>query len=804
MSAVYLHNSIYHSRDISTEDRSNFPHSRNLSTVSSATLLTNTTHHSQPTEPLLPHSTSPQASDYDIVSRNTIPRFPSKREHAFQDNGPISRDERGLLSSLRRRPLRGMRWLKTGLDLLIGVWALYNAVRYFFAFTVYESISGETAALALGVCAGLSFAFLTCAIAFSIFRPQLLRHGVSYNTLSTVYWCLTYLAILLLFAPAATNFALVFLWRNKSDLQLQPRHRCYVDIDLVWSRSSQRMCKTNTAAWGVWVALASVRLAVTSAVLLGYQIVLYKLSAAPDILATTFRRKHRVNPSDLFASPYDAMVAGPQPATGVPPSRASSRRSNPLVSQSQGTIQTRFGQHTQQSQSSSSLSSRTKFSSSQQTHTHYTQPKLSRSRSSGLSTTTGLGAATGSDAASHGALGVVYLPSVPEGDGGDIAGYASPNRFSNAVSMIDREMEAALDFARSDGAPSLKSRKTNEGGPSARGEGGDESDEETEENPSYTQRRFNNNGSSSNGHTDDNDSHDRHDRVVDSDDDEREGEVRYRDDDDEDEDDFYRGRRGSDPLSVPLSSLGYNEFGQPYPPDLDIPMMNGYIRRMPTIESMGSRELGSSVAGSSYGSRPGTRSAMRESWAGSEMLGVQVVESEQEGGAGGGSARGNYGDVSPDTSADHTTADVRMSGSQAGERNSSTSFSVQAERLSALSALDGNGSARSSDFRARAREATELGEMLDKMMDDLIGIGVEGAGPLSMRDSNGGESTSSREREMGMLGAQGRYSSSTKGSSGTDVSYVTAKTGSAKSRDSATGAVPPPPPKPVAPSLGRP
>jgi hypothetical protein len=275
-------------------------------------------------------------------------------------------------------------------------------------------------------------------------------------------------------------------------------------------------------------------------------------------------------------------------------------------------------------------------------------------------------------------------------------------------------------------------------------------------------------------------------------------------------------------------------------------MMNGYIRRMPTIESMGSRELGSSVAGSSllsgrgghgsgsvngggggngggagaygsnrgsmqsqksgkrssYGSRPGTRSAMRESWAGSEMLGVQVVESEQEGGAGGGSARGNYGDVSADTSADHTTADVRMSGSQAGERNSSTSFSVQAERLSALSALDGNGSARSSDFRARAREATELGEMLDKMMDDLIGIGVEGAGPLSMRDSNGGESTSSRE--MGMLGAQGRCSSSTKGSSGTDVSYVTAKTGSAKSRDSATGAVPPPPPKPVAPSLGRP
>ncbi|KAG6820582.1 hypothetical protein H0H93_014809 [Arthromyces matolae] len=42
-----------------------------------------------------------------------------------------------------------------------------------------------------------------------------------------------------------------------------------------------------------------------------------------------------------------------------------------------------------------------------------------------------------------------------------------------------------------------------------------------------------------------------------------------------------------------LPAIGYDEFGRPYPPDESVPILNGYIRRMPTIESMGSREMGS-------------------------------------------------------------------------------------------------------------------------------------------------------------------------------------------------------------------
>lgn len=66
--------------------------------------------------------------------------------------------------------------------------------------------------------------------------------------------------------------------------------------------------------------------------------------------------------------------------------------------------------------------------------------------------------------------------------------------------------------------------------------------------------------------------------------------------------------------NFPMSTtVGYNEFGQPYPPEEQILVMNGIIRRMPTIESMGSREMGTSIGSASsvreraMGSRPPTR-----------------------------------------------------------------------------------------------------------------------------------------------------------------------------------------------------
>lgn len=58
-------------------------------------------------------------------------------------------------------------------------------------------------------------------------------------------------------------------------------------------------------------------------------------------------------------------------------------------------------------------------------------------------------------------------------------------------------------------------------------------------------------------------------------------------------------------------TVGYNEFGQPYPPEEPLPILNGYIRRMPTIESMGSREMGSLASMMSMNGEPRTSGSAR-------------------------------------------------------------------------------------------------------------------------------------------------------------------------------------------------
>ncbi|TRM63174.1 hypothetical protein BD626DRAFT_34161 [Schizophyllum amplum] len=56
------------------------------------------------------------------------------------------------------------------------------------------------------------------------------------------------------------------------------------------------------------------------------------------------------------------------------------------------------------------------------------------------------------------------------------------------------------------------------------------------------------------------------------------------------------------PLSSGTPFIGRDEFGRPYPPDGVVRVLNGYVRRMPTIESLGSREFA--------WSRPATRTTM--------------------------------------------------------------------------------------------------------------------------------------------------------------------------------------------------
>ena len=202
--------------------------------------------------------------------------------------------------------------------------------------------------------------------------------------------------------------------------------------------------------------------------------------------------------------------------------------------------------------------------------------RLARSRSSGLSE-----AISGEQVT----FGRSVLPNAMDLESDrETAGFV--DRFRSLLSQITRETEDALELARSDGAPSPENNNNSR-------------DREimtpTDLPPSYT----------ANPHYD----HESDDELDDSDDDDDVYESRTR----------TRNNENSNVFNLPPipPTLGYNEFGLPYPPDENVRVLNGVIRRMPTIESMGSGEI-TSFGGSSYrpngsqhtNSRPPTRNTL--------------------------------------------------------------------------------------------------------------------------------------------------------------------------------------------------
>ncbi|KIY67196.1 hypothetical protein CYLTODRAFT_490831 [Cylindrobasidium torrendii FP15055 ss-10] len=56
------------------------------------------------------------------------------------------------------------------------------------------------------------------------------------------------------------------------------------------------------------------------------------------------------------------------------------------------------------------------------------------------------------------------------------------------------------------------------------------------------------------------------------------------------------GLGSNNPYALFIDPYGHNELGHQYPPDEHIAILGGYVRRMPTIESLGSREASTSLS----------------------------------------------------------------------------------------------------------------------------------------------------------------------------------------------------------------
>jgi len=146
------------------------------------------------------------------------------------------------------------------------------------------------------------------------------------------------------------------------------------------------------------------------------------------------------------------------------------------------------------------------------------------------------------------------------------------DRFRALISQITRETEEGLAYARSVGSDSRtgsqRSRETAESKITDVEEGDEKDEEEDEGRPA----RSVTNPVLQNGY---------HRTAL------------QEDDDSDDEDEFYR----APPVVEPATSTTYGA-------DEHIRVMNGFIQRMPTIESMGSRELAGAGSVRSAGTAP--------------------------------------------------------------------------------------------------------------------------------------------------------------------------------------------------------
>ncbi|KAF5376748.1 hypothetical protein D9615_007895 [Tricholomella constricta] len=494
MAALYLHNAI-HAPDYDPNS-STSPHRRNVSSISNATLQS-TSEFSHPTEPLLHPSTSESVAYLDLLSRQ--PTHPSVRRPEWTtslslDGDPVTPRERKVFRDHSvKMQLRRMSLYKGSLEIMMGAFAVYNTVRYFLAFTLYESIDGQAASLALGISTGASFAFLTCAFILSLFQPYLLSQHVPLRPLLRSRTAFHVLASLALFGPAVVNVALLFIWKTSPIKEINIQRRCHVDIDVVWSTSN---VECQPPAWGVWIALSLLRLVITLFVIVSYHwiAIAYYRVRQPSFP----RRRHPMSgvPSELYHSSLTHSVA------------ASS-----VVVPQQSQL------HSQHQSSDSTLRSNPLSK-----HSSNHRPSHLAGESSGHS--------------DEDSEGTHNLESPDFGnfshtniENSDVELDSFHYRFRSLVSQINRETEEGLALARAD-----------------------------------------NSGTPPHAH-------------------------------DAPPEDFDLPR-------VP-PAIGYDEFGRPYPPDERVSFLNGYVRRMPTIESMGSREVGSMTASSIYTDRDTVTTSMR-------------------------------------------------------------------------------------------------------------------------------------------------------------------------------------------------
>ncbi|KZT21288.1 hypothetical protein NEOLEDRAFT_1244648 [Neolentinus lepideus HHB14362 ss-1] len=312
MAAVYIHNALFSpeigsgsppsgSRPTSGHGRA--PHQRTQSSYSILTLQTATTH-TYPTESILHSVASVSTAYHDLLARQ--PPHPSEASYGWDTplrlhDGPevLGYREKTLAKRLRR-----LGTAKIPLEVVLGGWAIYTTVRYFVAFSFTPAHDIEIISLSVGASSVLSLCLLVASILLFILSPRSWQTSHMFSVVTRIL--LSYASSVFLIAPAAVNLVLVALLRRRTSV-LQVTRLCAWDVDVLWAGNGRSCDGTHKAKWAPWFAGAIVRLVLTIVIAAVYHVIARMYHQTYDKLEShsSFRRSQPV----LIGSPLTLPVS---------------------------------------------------------------------------------------------------------------------------------------------------------------------------------------------------------------------------------------------------------------------------------------------------------------------------------------------------------------------------------------------------------------------------------------------------------------------------------------------------------------
>ncbi|KAI0085517.1 hypothetical protein BDY19DRAFT_438484 [Irpex rosettiformis] len=278
MAALYLHQALFQPADVPQPHSPSSRHSRQIlsrqpSSFSSATVNASSENSHAP----LVESYTDSPAYLDLLTRHPPNPFEGSAVTELSLHGdPITeRERKGRREQTVRKRLHRLKWARRVFRAIISGWAIYNTIRYFLAFTTYPSHDRQVAALTLGSVAALSLALTLTSQVLGIFSPHFGWNYSATSLYTRLQTCLNYAASVLLLGPAIVNVVLTVLWRRSSDHAQSLQGRCHWDIDVVWSGTGFECGVDHTVSWGYWLAGAVARLVLTACILTACHFISY-------------------------------------------------------------------------------------------------------------------------------------------------------------------------------------------------------------------------------------------------------------------------------------------------------------------------------------------------------------------------------------------------------------------------------------------------------------------------------------------------------------------------------------------------